>query len=200
MNAIVQFVLPYVLLYKYWALFGVTFVAALILPIPPGTLIMGVSALASQGKFSFALVLIAAISGNILGDTVGFFLARKYGKRTLEKIGFKKILASSHYRKIQTQVRKRPGFIIFISRFEVFANLSVNIIAGLGKIPYRKYAMYQIPGEILQVSLYGTLGYIFGNSWQSVNTIVGKITLALVLITILILVIFWKRLKEDAEI
>ena len=193
MDTLVQTTLPYILLYKYWALFGITFFTALALPIPPGTLIMALSAFAYQGYFNFGYILFAAIAGNILGDNAGYWIARQYGISIFKKVGLSKALESVQYRRIQAAVRKRPGVIIFLSRFEVVTNLSVNLIAGLGKVRYRTYLLYESIGEIAQVTLYSTIGYIFANSWHQVGTLVGKILFAVIAVTIIILFLFWKN-------
>ena len=197
MDTILQTTLPYILLYKYWALFGITFFTALVLPIPPGTLIMALSAFAYEGYFNFGYILIAAIAGNILGDNVGYYIARRYGASILSRIGFGKVLTSPRYKMIERAIKKRPGLIIFLSRFEVFTNLAVNIIAGMSKVRYRKYLLYESLGEICQVTLYSTIGYVFANRWQSVNSLVGKIMFALVILTILILFLFWKKGRKQ---
>jgi len=191
---VIEFILPFVLLYKYWALFGITFVAALVLPVPPGTLIMATSAFAYQGYFDFKLVLLSAIAGNILGDNVGYWLARKYGVTVLSRIGFKKILASDKFKQVERLVRRRPGFILFISRFEVFTNLSVNIIAGLSRVPYRKYVWYVAIGEICQVTLYGSIGYFFGSNWERIGAAIGHTFLVIIVVLIAIVMLFWKQI------
>ncbi len=196
MNPVVQTVIPFILLYKYWALFGITFITALVLPIPPGTLIMASSAFAYQGYFNFGFIVAVAIAGNILGDNVGYFIARSYGKTILSKIGFAKVLESKRYRGIERAVKRRPGLIIFLSRFEVFTNLAVNIISGLSKVPYRKYLLYEAIGEIFQVTLYSTIGYLFANTWQSVNSLVGKVLFALLVVTALVFLLFLRKSKK----
>lgn len=192
----ISFILPLVLAYKYWALFGITFIAALILPVPPGTLIMASSAFAYQGYFSFPLVLLSAILGNILGDNLGYWLARKYGVAVLSRIGFKKVLMSKKFGEVEKLVRRRPGFILFISRFEVFTNLSVNIIAGLSKVPYRKYAFFVAIGEICQVALYGSIGYFFGSNWERIGAAIGHTFLIIIVVAIALLMIFWKQITR----
>lgn len=193
MNTIVQTTLPFILLYKYWALFGITFFTALALPIPPGTLIMASAAFAYNGYFNFGWVLVVAILGNILGDNAGYWIAREYGISIFKKIGLSRVLDSRRYRRIQAVIRKRPGLIIFISRFEVVTNLSVNLIAGLGRVPYRTYLLYEVIGEILQVTLYSTIGYVFANSWHQVSTIIGKVLFAIVAVGILVAFLFWRK-------
>jgi membrane protein DedA with SNARE-associated domain len=194
MSHLIQILLPFLLLYKYWAIFSITFFAALILPIPPGTLLMASAAFASQGYLSFFWVVVVGSLGNIAGDNVGYFLARMYGESVLRKIGFGRILDNHKYKNIEKRIRKSPGALIFFSRFEVFSNLAVNIIAGLGKVPYKKYLLYESIGEIFQVTLYCYIGYLVGDNWEEISAIIGRFLLLIILVALVIVIIFRKRI------
>ena len=194
MNFIVQIILPYLLLYKYWAIFTITLVAALAFPIPPGTLLMASAAFASQGYFSFSLVVFFGALGNIVGDNIGYFLARAYGKKVLYRIGFRKVLDSQKYKNIEERIRRRPNFLIFISRFEVFSNLAVNIICGLSGLSYKKYVVFEMLGEICQVFVYCAIGYIVGDNWVTISGIITKFLILIILIAVLVIVVFWDKI------
>jgi membrane-associated protein len=194
MHFIAEVILPYLLLYKYVAIFMVTLLAALAVPIPPGTLLMAAAAFASQGYLSFPLVVLAGTAGNVAGDTIGYWLARKYGKRILYRLGFGRVIESGKYRNIERRLRKHPGFLIFVSRFEVFSNLAVNIICGLGEIPYRKYLAFEVIGEFLQVGLYCSIGYLVGDQWDAISGVVGHFLLLVLLVAAVLVIAFWKRI------
>ncbi len=194
MNSLVTLVLPYILLYKYWAIFGITLVAALAFPVPPGTLLMASSAFASQGYFSLFWVIAIGSLGNIVGDNIGYWLTRLYGKRVLRKIGFRKTLESEKYEKLERRLKKHPEFLIFITRFEVFSNLAVNIICGLGEVSYRKYLIFEIAGEVAQVTLYCLIGYFVGDNWQAISGIVNNSLLLIILIMALFVTVFWRKI------
>lgn len=194
MNSLVQILLPLLLLYKYWAIFFITLVAALVLPIPPGTLLMASAAFASQGYLSFALVVTVGIAGNIVGDNIGYFLASRYGKQVLRKVGFGKIIDSKKYMNIERRIQKNPGALIFFSRFEVFSNLAVNIIAGLGNVPYKKYLLYEATGEVFQVALYCGIGYLVGDNWPTINAIISRFLVLIICVAAIVILIFWKRI------
>lgn len=196
MSTLITALLPYVLSYNYIAIFIITVLAALLLPIPPGTLLMASSALAAQGYLSFFWVIVSGILGNIVGDNIGYWLARKYGLKILYKIGFKKILESEKYKRLEDKIKKKSGFLIFITRFEAFSNLAINILAGLSRVPYKKYLLYEISGEILQVLIYCSIGYFVGNDWQAISIILSKATKILLFIAILFIIIFWKKIKK----
>ena len=194
MNFLTQIILPYLLLYKYWAIFGITLVAALAFPIPPGTLLMAAAAFAAQGYLSFAGIIAAGSLGNIAGDNIGYWIARVYGKRVLNKIGFKKTLESQKYKNIEARILKKPKLLIFFSRFEVFSNLAVNLICGLSGLSYKKYFLYESIGEIAQVSIYCGIGYVVGDNWQVVSGLITNFLIFIILIAALFVVIFWKKI------
>ena len=196
MNALVQLILPYLLLYKYGAIFVLTLIAALAFPVPPGTLLMASSAFATQGYFSFWGVVLFGTLGNIAGDNLGYWLARKYGKPVLRGIGLGKVLDSSKYANIEARIKRRPGFLIFISRFEVFSNLAVNIICGLGRVPYRKYLVFEALGEFLQVLIYCTIGYIVGDNWEAISSLVSRFLLFILLVGAILVIVFWKKIMR----
>ncbi len=194
MSFIVGIILPYLLLYKYWAIFAITFVAALAFPIPPGTLLMASAAFASQGYFSFFWVVAIGSLGNIAGDNLGYFLARHYGRRVLSRIGFRKTIESQKYKNIEKRIQTNPGFLIFISRFEVVSNLAVNIICGLGEVPYGKYLFFEVVGEIAQVFVYCLIGYLVGDNWPAISAIISKFMLAIIVVVGVLVIVFWKRI------
>ncbi len=205
MDYLAQAILPYVLLYKYWALFVITFLASLALPIPAGTLLVASSAFAAQGYFNIAIVITVVIVANILGDNVLYWLARLYGEKILYKVGFlRKILTSRNFKLVEKRIAERPGFVIFISRFEVIATLTVNLICGMGKVSYRKFMLYEVIGAFIDAFFYGMLGYLFGDSWQAVNNLIGNFSILFFAAIALGVVLFWKKIihrlgKETAR-
>ncbi len=194
MDFLVQALIPYILLYKYWALFVITFLAASSLPIPAGTLLVASAAFASQGYFNIAILLSIVVIANLIGDSLLYWLARLYGKKYLSRILFvNRIFKSNNFNLIEKNIIKRPGLIIFISRFEVISTLSINLICGISKISYKKFLKFEILGTFANVLFYTIVGYSFGNSWQAVNKIIGDFTIVLFLLIALVLSLFWKK-------
>ena len=94
---ILSYFLSFVLLYKYLALFLVTFMASLILPLPATALLMATGAFAFQGYFNLWEIIMTGFLGSVAGDFLGYIIARSYGKEVLEKIGFRRLLQSSWF-------------------------------------------------------------------------------------------------------
>ncbi|NCU28230.1 MAG: DedA family protein [Candidatus Moranbacteria bacterium] len=199
MDFLLQNLLIYLALYKYTTVFVISFLAAFIIPIPSGSLLMAASAYARFGYFDIYTVVLISIIANILGDNAGYFLARKYGYEVLSKFGFKRILNSKKFKEIEVKYNNHPGFIIFVSRFEVLSTLSVNLLSGISKTPYRKYFLHEFFGSISQVLTYSMIGYIFADNWESINSTMGRVLLVIALLIVISVLSFGKKLIKKSE-
>ena len=180
MNYVLQTLLPYVLTYKYVAIFVITYLGAILLPLPSGTIVMAAAAFATQGYLNFPLVIVVGIFGNISGDHSGYWLARAYGMPTLRKLGFRRLLASPAYQSTADSVSDHPFLTVFSSRFFTAIAPLVNVIAGLSRMHYGKYFTFEALGEITEVSFYASLGFLFGSRWIYVSQLLGKFWILIV--------------------
>jgi membrane protein DedA with SNARE-associated domain len=199
MNALIQHIVPYLLIYKYVSVFLIAFLAAVIVPVPSGSVLMMFAYFASWGYINIVWVVVLSILGNIAGDNLGYFLAESYGRKTLSRIGFRKVLESENFKTIERKFKKRPGLIIFVTRFEVVSTLSANLLAGISNVTYKKYLLYEILGTISQVLLYAGIGYFFGDNWEYINKLIGKGILGVVCLLILLFFVFRKKIFSNSD-
>lgn len=202
MEVILSSLLSFLLLYKYIGLFVVSFLAAFLLPIPSSSILAAAGAFSAQGYFDIKTVLIVAFIGNFLGDLAGYFIARFYGLKFLQKIGFRKIIDLRIYKSIAFYIGEFSYSIIFFSRFLTSVGPLVNILSGLVKIKYRVFFFVEILGEIAYVSLYGLVGYFLGSEWENNIGFLFEATLVIVALGITISLIqygVFKRIKMSSN-
>lgn len=159
--------LSYVLLYKYLAIYVITFLGAIALPLPAGTVLIASAALSLQGYFNLPLIIIVGILGNMSGDSTGYWLARKYGAEVLRKIGLRKLVDSKKYHLINQEIGHHPILIIYLSRFFTGIAPTVNVVCGLTKFSYKKFLTFEALGEFSEVTFYSLLGFIFSADWEA---------------------------------
>jgi membrane-associated protein len=200
MNSLLQGFLSLLLVYRYPALFLVTFFSSLGFPLPAAPSTVAAAAFAGQGYFNLFWVMVVGSAGNIGGDLTMYWLVRRFGKKVLYKLRLRKLAESPVLRNVEDAVENYKGSVIIASRFQVQATAMVNIIAGLGNMDFKRFARLIVFGEILQMAFYVTIGYVFADSWQAVYGAVGKfswiIALALaVLVTLASTKIIEKKFK-----
>jgi membrane-associated protein len=179
-------ILSYLLVYRYPALFLITFAGSLGFPVPAGPTTIAAAAFAAQGYLSLFWVMVVGSLGNILGDITMYWLVRKFGKKVLLFLRLRKLAESPLLNDAEKTANTYKAPIIIFSRFQVQATAVVNIIAGLGRMNFRRFAILVIIGEVLQMAFYVTIGYLFSGTWQTIYGAAGKfawiIALALAII------------------
>lgn len=196
MSSIFDFILPYLLLYKYVALFIITFLASLAFPLPSAPSLMAASAFAGQGYFSIAWVIFIAASGNILGDITGYTLSRLFGKPILYKLKLGKFLEAPKLQAIEKYLNRHPLIVIIASRAQVQTTMIVNILSGLSRMRLRKFLPPVFIGEIFQVLVYAAIGYFFGSNWQAINNLISQFSIVIMLVIIALAVVFWRPISK----
>ena len=200
MDGLFDTFLTFILLYKYVGLFLISFVAAFIFPLPSGTTLAAAGAFAAQGYLSFPTVIVVALAGNIAGDAMGYFIARRYGITILAKVGFSRVLHLKYYLFANEYLHKFPQALIFFSRFFTQANALVNILAGIGMIPWRTFFIPEVFGEIAFVLFYGFGGFLLGAAWEENVGFISDGVLAMVLFGLVVLVarmVFFQKVNAQ---
>lgn len=194
MSAIVGGLLEALLLYKYGLLFVVIFLDAIYLPaVPINSLLLATGAFASQGYFSFWLSFIVVLFANVAGDSVDYVLAARYGETVLTKL---RIAKFKYLRAVELLVRRHPGWTIFFTRFTNTLDNIVNVLAGIAKVPYRTFFLYDVLGNGISLGGVLVIGYIVGANWMAVVGFVETFfwVISIVVILIALVAIFGRQL------
>ena len=163
MTFIISAVISFLLAYRYFSLFLITFLAAFIFPLPSNLSVMTAASFTTQGLYNIYFVILVALAGNVAGDLSMYFLARRYGRQTLEKISiFKRLFNSSKYDYYVKKIEVYAPVTIIVSRFVTEVNPLVNIICGVVRMPFSRYFIYELFGEILDVLTFALVGYFLG--------------------------------------
>ncbi len=143
--------------------------------------------IAGQGHAPVALIAAAGIGGAIVGDAVGYVVGRRWGRRILDGM-FSRFIRAHHLDKAEHALSDRGGWAVLVGRFTVALRVLVPGLAGMGRMPYRRFAVFNITGAVLWGGLMVTLGYLAGANWQHVAHLVSNAGLAVTLTIVALLV------------
>ena len=147
-----------------------------------GVLLGGV--LASQHRVSLVAVLAAGVAGAVLGDSVGYEVGKRWGRRLLQgSVG--RFLKAEHLERAERYLRSRGGKAVFFGRFTAALRVLVPGLAGMSGMPYRRFFAYNAAGGTVWATDFALAGYLAGNSWPKVEHIAGRATLVLLLVAVL---------------
>jgi membrane-associated protein len=152
--------------WTYLILFVIIFAETgfVVTPFLPGdSLLFAAGALIAGGNsgldiYLLALILIvAAFTGNSLNYALGNYLGPKVFKEN------NKILKLDYYLQTKAFFDKHGGKAVIFSRFMPIIRTIAPFVAGVGRMPFLRYSLYNIIGGVSWVLLFLFAGYTLGN-------------------------------------
>lgn len=186
------------------AVFLVLFVECFGVPSPDEIILLFSGYLVSAHRFSYPVVIVAAVAGSTLGATGAYFLARLGGRKLMLKY-FRFIFRSDERLAYWEQYFARRGdIIVLIGRIISGVRAVISYPAGLFEMPYWRFLLYTVAGSLIWALLAVTVGYILGP--HVVNALnATKHYEVLVVIGLAVLVVIWilwdrrkKRRRREA--
>ena len=160
---------------------------------PGDSLLFTAGILASQGIFNIYILIILCILAAILGDSVGYWSGKKYGRKLFERdAGF--FFKKKRITDAEKFYEKYGKYTIIVARFVPIIRTFAPVVAGIGKMHYKTFISYNIIGGIVWVSGVTVLGYIFGGMITNPDKYI--IPIALLIIFISFIPIIFKIVKE----
>lgn len=136
--------------------------------LPGDSLLFTAGFLASQGFFNIAILATGCFIAAVIGDSVGYWMGKKYGKRLFHKedsLFFHK----DHLVRANTFYKKHGGKTIIIARFMPFIRTFAPIVAGIGDMTYSSFLFFNVIGGFFWAVGLTTLGFYLGNAIPNVD-------------------------------
>jgi membrane-associated protein len=129
---------------------------------PGDSLLFTAGYLASQGYVSFGWLLLGTFIAAVIGDSVGYAFGKRVGPAIFSR-NDSAVFNKKHILRAQNFYEKHGRKTIILARFIPIIRTFAPIVAGIGKMEYRKFISYNIVGGFLWTWGLLWLGYVFGS-------------------------------------
>ncbi len=170
-----------------------------VLPGETAVVIGGV--LASRGSIDLPGLIVLVVACAIVGDSVGFEVGRRLGDRVLR---WRPLLP--HQGRLdgaRTFLRERGGVAVFLGRWTAFLRAVMPGLAGVSRMPYRRFLLWNAIGGIAWGTTFCLVGYLAGNSYEVVAQRIGVggalATAGLVVVGLVVWHLRRRRAEGDRE-
>lgn len=186
----------------YAVLFAIIFceTGLVVLPFLPGdSLLFAVGALGAIPGTPISLVLlgIVMIVAAILGDAVNYAIGARLGPAVFHQEGGR-LLNRKHLMAAHEFYEKYGGKTIILARFVPIIRTFAPFVAGIGKMSYPKFALFNVTGAIIWVILLMGAGRIFGGiPW--VREHFEAVVVAIILISVLPAVVEFLKARAQSR-
>jgi len=190
--------------YGYWAIFFVVSLESAGVPLPGETMLVGAAIYAGQtGGLAIERVILAAAAGAIVGDNIGYWVGREYGRGLLERHGRLIGVTPQKLRLGQYLFKRWGGWIVFVGRFIAMLRVLAALLAGVNRLEPKRFFVFNAAGGLLWAHVFGLGGYYLTSAFKRIEGPFAFAAFVLVLLGMIHLSQYLKanekRLTAEAE-
>ena len=185
--------------WSYLILFAIVFceTGLVVTPFLPGdSLLFSAGAIAALGPRNPPALVAGVIAAALCGDAVNYHIGRFLGPAVLRHEG-SRLFNRRHLDRTQDFYRRYGGKTVVLARFAPIIRTFAPFLAGVGQMPFARFAAFSVTGAVLWATIGVYAGYWFGNV-PFVKKHFSLVILAIVGVSLLPAAIGMIRSRKDA--
>lgn len=161
-----------ILTYKYAIMPGAAFLLGPIVSLSCGFLLR-------LGIVEWIPTFLALAAGELIGDVLWYYLGHRYGEQFVQRFGRYVGISPSMVLIVKELFNRYHDTILIASKLTAGLGFAVAVLftAGLSRVPFRRYMMINIGGQIVLTSTLVTLGFYLGDIYLTVGGIFQKVSI-----------------------
>jgi len=146
---------------------------------------------------------LAVMVAAIVGDTVGYWIGAKSGPRLFTREQ-SLLFSRKHLLRTKDFYERHGGKTIIIARFMPFARTFAPVVAGIGKMQYRRFLSFNVFGAVGWVFSMTMLGFLLSKVFPGLPRHIDKVIIVIIAVSLIPGFISWlsarKRQKDKSKI
>lgn len=180
----------------YAILFAIVFceTGLVVTPFLPGdSLLFVAGALAAAGGMQIGLLIVLLVIAAVLGDAVNYAVGAWFGPKVF-RWESSRFFNRSAFDRTHAFYERHGGKTVIIARFMPLIRTFAPFVAGVARMRYARFAMFNVSGALLWVVSLTLAGYWFGNlPWVKQN--LTLVILAIIAISLAPVAVAWVKSK-----
>jgi len=187
-----------VLHHGYWAVGAFLLIENVGIPVPGETVLLLASFLAySRHELQLFWIIVVAVIVTTVGGSLGFVVGWHGGRPLLDRYLTTFGIQKSTVVRGESLFARYGAPTIFFARFVFGMRIIVGPLAGVLRMPWRKFLIYNFFGAGAWVTVIASAGYLFGRHWARLEWDIKRFDLLVAVIAVAVLVYWWRRLRNQ---
>lgn len=180
--------------YGYWAVGAALLLENAGIPVPGETILLLASFMAySQHELQLSWIILVGTIAATLGDNLGFALGLYGGRPLLARYQSVFRIQNSTLVKGEKLFARYGALTIFFARFVFGMRMIAGPLAGVLRMKWRRFLIFNFLGAALWVTVISSAGYLFGRHWQRLEHDIKRFDIvAVLLVTLLVGWLWWR--------
>ena len=176
------------------------FVALLVenagVPVPGETILLFASFLAfDQQELHLTYIILVGTAAATIGDNIGYWIGRKGGRRLLERYQHFFRIPDNTIARGENLVSTHGAMTIFFARFVFGMRIIAGPLAGVLRMNWKTFGLFNFLGATLWVIVISFVGYTFGEHWDQLIKVMGRVNVIIVIVAVYAGLMTWRRYR-----
>jgi len=155
------------------------------------------SATGEAPLLNIVTVNLAVMAAAIVGDTVGYWIGVKSGPRLFTREQ-SLLFSKKHLLRTKEFYDRHGGKTIIIARFMPFVRTFAPVVAGIGRMNYRRFVSFNVVGGIAWTLSMTLLGFTMGKIYPPITKQIDKVIMVIIAVSLIPGAIGWlSNRKKD---
>jgi membrane-associated protein len=184
--------------YGYWAVALALLCENAGIPVPGETTLLLASFLAySEHRLHLGWIIVVATCAAALGDNIGYGIGHYGGRPLLDRY--------QRFFRIQPATMQRGENLfdhygaaaVFFARFIFGLRVFAGPLAGVLRMRWRAFALFNFLGAALWVTCIASAGYLFGQHWRTLARAMQRFNIAVLIVAVAVVLYLWWRYRRQ---
>ena len=187
--------------YGYWAVGAALLLENTGIPVPGETILLLASFLAySRDELRLPYIILIGVCAATLGDNIGFAIGYRGGRPLLDRYRDVFRITRETIERGENLFRQYGDYTIFFARFIFGLRVIAGPLAGVLRMSWKRFAVFNFLGALLWVTVISWVGYKFGKHWDLLMDYTERLNiLILVAVGVGVFVLWlWRRRRRRA--
>jgi membrane protein DedA with SNARE-associated domain len=179
--------------YGYLALFLALVIEYLVFLIPGEPFLLVAAAYSVTGRLSLPLVILAGAAGAAVGLNNAYWIGLAGGNKFLTGHASRFRVKPESVERLDRFFERHGAMAVFLLRFVTVLRILVGYLAGVERMDFRVFTIFNFLGALAWATVIGLLGYAFADSLRVLSRFLTYTGLAVAGILVLATIAYWTR-------
>ncbi|MGD0509885.1 MAG: DedA family protein [Terriglobales bacterium] len=184
--------------YGYWAVALVLLSESVGIPVPGEITLLLASFLAySEHQLHLPWIIVVATCAATLGGDLGYAVGHYGGRPLLDRYQSALRIPPALLKRGEEMFARYGAAAIFFARFIFGMRVFAGPLAGVLRMRWRAFAIYNFLGAAVWVTFIASVGYLFGQHWHTLLRTMQRFNIAVLIVAGVAILYLWWRCRRQ---
>ena len=185
--------------YGYWAVALALLCENAGIPVPGETTLLLASFLAySEHQLHLGWIIVIGTCAATLGDNIGYAIGHYGGRPLLDRYQRVFRISPATLKRGEEMFARYGAAAVFLARFVFGLRVFAGPLAGVLRMRWRGFALFNFLGAALWVICIASAGYLFGQHWRTLARAMQRFNIAVLIVAVAVILFLWWRYRRQS--